>query len=281
VDANAVDGAKATVWYDGGFYEPERDGPFEARWSMGAATLFVGVPEDCPQPSTAELVIESDSEKAVDVVSGEGQTRLTVRPGRHRYEVELGGDPFDLINNVGSELVDGGYGADRGWLEPDRGQHDSPAEVFAWSGGAVVLRADYLRDVGVFDERLFLYYEDLELSWRGRRQGWRYGYVPSSVVRHVHAATAGKDPSRTLYFNERNRLLVLARHAARTDVTTAVLRHVAVSASYVRRDVVAPVLRGARPSTRIVRSRLRALGGFLLRAPGQIRDRRLTNRSAR
>ena len=41
-------------------------------------------------------------------------------------------------------------------------------------GGAVLLRPAYLADVGLFDERFFLYYEDTDLSARGRARGWRY-----------------------------------------------------------------------------------------------------------
>ena len=40
--------------------------------------------------------------------------------------------------------------------------------MFAWCGGAVLLRPTYLDEVGLFDERLFLYYEDTDLSWRGQ-----------------------------------------------------------------------------------------------------------------
>ncbi len=107
-------------------------------------------------------------------------------------DVELGGEPFDVINNAGSALYPHGFGGDRGFLERDRGQYDEPAEVFAWCGGAVLLRRAYLDDVGLFDERLFLYYEDTDLSWRGRLRGWRYLYVPTSVVRHRHAAVVGR-----------------------------------------------------------------------------------------
>ncbi len=131
--------------------------------------------------------------KRVQISSGDARTTIDLRPGRHRYEVALGGAGFDLVNNVGSVLLPNHYAADRGWLEPDDGQYDRPDDIFAWSGGAVLLRKDYLRDGGVFDERLFLYYEDLELSWRGRERGWRYRYVPESTVRHVHAATAMQD----------------------------------------------------------------------------------------
>ena len=99
----------------------------------------------------------------------------------------------DVIDNVGVEQGKWGRGADRGHLEPDRGQYDAPADVFGWCGAAVLLRASYLDAVGEFDERLFLYCEDLELSWRGRAFGWRYRTVPESVVRHVHGATAVAD----------------------------------------------------------------------------------------
>ncbi len=85
--------------------------------------------------------------------------------------------------------------------------------MFAWCGGAVLLRRGYLDDVGLFDERLFLYYEDTDLSWRGRLRGWRYVYVPASVVRHRHAQSSGVGSPMFRYYTERNRLLVLAKNA--------------------------------------------------------------------
>ena len=50
-------------------------------------------------------------------------------------------EPFDVINNVGSNLFGGGFGGDRGFLEVDDGQYEEPADVFAWCGGAVLLEA--------------------------------------------------------------------------------------------------------------------------------------------
>ena len=104
--------------------------------------------------------------------------------------------------------ITGGYGGDRGFLEADRGQYDKPADVFAWCGCSVLLRPRYLAEVGLLDERLFLYYEDIDLSWRGRAQGWRYRYVPESVVRHAHTATSVEGSELFQYYVERNRLLV-------------------------------------------------------------------------
>jgi GT2 family glycosyltransferase len=126
----------------------------------------------------------------------------------------------------------------------------------------VLLTAEYLRDVGVFDEQLFLYYEDVDLAWRGRQRGWRYRYVPGSAVRHVHAASTVAGSSLFDYYNERNRLLTLTRHADRRTVAKALAKYVLVTGSYARRDVVSPVLRGEAPRPRTPLRRLQALGGY-------------------
>jgi GT2 family glycosyltransferase len=178
------------------------------------------------------------------------------------HRLPLGGRPFDVINNVGTVLAGDGYGADRGYLERDRGQFENPEYVFAWCGGAVLLATHYLADVGLFDERLFLYYEDLELAWRGRERGWQYRYIPESVVRHVHSASTVVGSSLFDYYNERNRLLVLTRHADPRTTAKALARYLLITASYTRRDIVSPILRGQPPRPRIPLRRLRAAGGY-------------------
>ena len=139
--------------------------------------------------------------------------------------IEIDVDPavFDVINNVGSNLYRYGFGGDRGFLERDVGQYEEPAEVFAWCGGAVLLRRGYLDDVGMFDEELFLYYEDTDLSWRGRLRGWRYQYVPTSVIRHRHAQSSGVWSPTFRFYTERNRMLVLAKNAPARLALRAIL----------------------------------------------------------
>jgi len=122
-------------------------------------------------------------------------------------------EPPGLINSAGLRLVEHGFGADRGYLEPDEGQYDTPEEVFGWCGGAALLRVAYLADTGPLDERFFAYYEDFDLSWRGRLLGWRYRYVPTSVVHHRHAAGLGVESEQFRFLVGRNRLLALAKLA--------------------------------------------------------------------
>lgn len=235
-------------------------------WTAAHATLRVPVAPTYDGHADLELRLRSESPATLRVVSGGVATTLDVTTDGTWHRVAMAGDAIDVVNNVGTEVRDDGYGADRGYLQPDDGRFDEPVPVFAWCGAAVLLRREYLEDVGLLDERLFLYYEDLELAWRGREHGWRYRLEPASVVRHVHAASSGEGSALKDHYDERNRLLVLTRHRGIGAGARAAGRHLLVTASYARRDVVSPLLRGERPNTAVIRRRLRALGAFAARA---------------
>ena len=72
----------------------------------------------------------------------------------------------------------------------------------------LLLSRRYVEDVGVFDPRYFLYYEDTDLSWRGQARGWRYRYVPDAIERHVHAATSIEGSDLFEFYVARNRLAI-------------------------------------------------------------------------
>jgi GT2 family glycosyltransferase len=137
----------------------------------------------------------------------------------------------DVVNNAGVVLLASGYGADRGLGEPDGPELSSSAEVFGFSGGAAVLRTLAVLAVGGVDPSWFMYYEDTDLAWRLRRAGWRIVYEPAAVVRHRHAASSDVGSAMFAYYNERNRLLTLARNAPLTVTAGAVLRFVVTTAS--------------------------------------------------
>jgi GT2 family glycosyltransferase len=162
-----------------------------------------------------------------------------------------------IINSVGAELYERWPGGDRGFLQPDLGQFAEPAEVFAWSGGAVLLKAAYLRDIGLFDPSFFLYYEDFELSWRGRSRGWRYMYEPAAVVLHEHMYSSGQGSAFHRYWSARNRRLTLVMHAPAPVAARAVAgAFVAVAR---RREWSGLRLLAALPSALRTRARLRRL----------------------
>ncbi len=151
-----------------------------------------------------------------------------------RWVVVDDADPrgVELVNSTGTQVTRSGNGRDRDWLRPAGGAPPS-SDVFGFCGGAVALNRKALDDVGVFDDSLFLYYEDTDLSWRMRRRGWRIAYAHEAVVRHRHAASSGTRSEFFLRHNERNRIVVAIRNAP-LDV---VLRAVARSAVHAARDI--------------------------------------------
>jgi GT2 family glycosyltransferase len=95
-------------------------------------------------------------------------------------------------------------------------------------GTALVLRRDVAEQVGVFNERYFAYYEDIELSFRSARAGFINKVVGDACVWHEQPAT-GHKPAHFFYYMTRNaywfwwaasrtvdRLALLRRHLARS-----------------------------------------------------------------
>lgn len=251
--------------------EHGRDGEATFEWTNGEAHVRVPVPDGARH---VELRLAADEDRVAAVRSGDERTELRLGREPRWYPVALGGEPFDVINNAGSVLLADGHGADRGYLQRDEGQFDRPEEVFAWCGAAVLLSRRYLDAVGLFENRFFLYYEDFDLSWRGRAQGWRYLYVPASVVRHVHSASSVEGSRLFQYYDERNRLLTLTRNAPTALALKEAGRHLLITGSYARRDIVVPLVARRPPSVETVRRRLRAYGGYVRLLPESLAGRR-------
>lgn len=164
-----------------------------------------------------------------------------------------------VINNVGNELGRTWELHDRGYGEVDAGQYDREEDVWAWCGAGVLLGRRYLDDVGRFDERLFMYAEDADLAWRGARKGWRYRYVPTSVVCHLHRASSGGERTPRLdHLNRRNRLVVVTRHGGPRAALGAWTRAIGGIVAALGTDVLGPLLRVRRPQVAGLRRRVRA-----------------------
>jgi GT2 family glycosyltransferase len=249
------------------------DGADPSQWTSERALLRVPVPEQGPLP-VCRLRLAADDDRTIALTSGPHRVQHRVTRTADWYPVPLGGEPSRVVNNVGSVLLEAGYGADRGYMERDEGQFDRPEEVFAWCGAAAVLSRRYLEAVGLFDDRFFLYYEDFDLSWRGRAQGWRYVYVPESVVHHVHSASSVVGSRLFAHLTERNRLLTLTRNAPPGLAWREGGRHLLITGSYARRDILSPLAHLRRPVPQTVWRRLRAFGDYLRLLPSALVDRR-------
>jgi GT2 family glycosyltransferase len=154
----------------------------------------------------------------------------------------LVGADHDVVTSLGVELDRYGAGSDVGDGEPvpvDRSTR--PVELF--NGGTVAFDPAFLTATGGFDERLFLYYEDVDLAGRGRALGWEYQLVPTSVVEHRRGGSSSGLADLTLFHQERNRLWTVARFGSAATFARALwlsirrLRHPPVAVH--RRALVA------------------------------------------
>ena len=76
-----------------------------------------------------------------------------------------------------------------------------------------MFRAETLRDVGLFDDGFFLYFEEVELMHRMKTKGWSVRHVPQSVVVHVEGASTGGQAARAqprTWYESRRRYFALA-----------------------------------------------------------------------
>jgi GT2 family glycosyltransferase len=100
------------------------------------------------------------------------------------------------LHSAGDQWSARGIAVNRGvWLD-DFGQYDLEGDVFSACGGAALYRRtalDQIRtlDGHVFNERMRMYLEDIEIGWRLQARGWRCVFAPDAVVYHALSATGG------------------------------------------------------------------------------------------
>lgn len=151
--------------------------------------------------------------------------------------VVLKDDPA-VVNNLGTGLNTSWYGVDLDAGSPVEAVGDDVRDVTGFCGGAALLRTATLRSVGGMPAEFFMYYEDLDTSLRLRRIGWQIRAVPTARVVHRHAATSDVRSRNFHLWNERNRLLMLARRAPMSVGPRQLARFLATTASITRSKIL-------------------------------------------
>lgn len=130
-------------------------------------------------------------------------------------KLRLASDPHTL-HSAGDTYSVRGMPGNRGvWLD-DFGQYDREGEIFSACAGAALYRRSALNSIrlpigDIFDNRLFMYCEDVDIGWRLQRAGYRCIFAPRAVVYHHLSATGGGELAS--YYVSRNIWLVLANSA--------------------------------------------------------------------
>ncbi len=167
-----------------------------ARETAAEVLVFVN-PDTVVQPGAVDALARALEDPDVGVV--QARLRLLERP--------------EVLNSSGNVVHVSGLAWPGGYGDPADALIQ-PQEIAYASGAACAIRADVFRELGGFTEELFLYQEDLELSWRARLHGLRVLVVPDADVLHDYVlARPGRQKE---YYLERNRLIfVLTAFSAR------------------------------------------------------------------
>jgi len=99
------------------------------------------------------------------------------------------------------------YGSHLGVDEVDKGQYDKIRNTDFVTGCLFIVRAEVLEEVGLFDERYCLYFEDSDLCMRIKRAGYKIVVDPQIKIWHKVAQSSGIGSPLNDYFITRNRLL--------------------------------------------------------------------------
>jgi GT2 family glycosyltransferase len=74
---------------------------------------------------------------------------------------------------------------------------DSLLEVDALSGSCMMVRREVVERIGLLDEDIFMFGEDIDWCWRIKQAQWKVFYNPLAVVIHVHGAASRLRPIGT------------------------------------------------------------------------------------
>ncbi|MDD5222757.1 MAG: glycosyltransferase family 2 protein [bacterium] len=135
-------------------------------------------------------------------------------PGSSFFASKVVSDsPPARIDSAGDYYSRSGFGGQRGHGEPESGRYEEEIEVFSPCGCGAFYRKELFREVGLFDESLFAFCEDVDLAFRARWRGFRGTYLPRARVYHRGKGTLAGDNPLILKLILRNRLAVMLKNS--------------------------------------------------------------------
>ncbi|CAN5278036.1 hypothetical protein BH09ACT5_BH09ACT5_14150 [soil metagenome] len=277
VHVDDLDVTSAVVWDNAGYGQEQWPGQGAFRWSRPDASVLVPIPEGSRR-RTVSLLLAANQTKDVELAVGTRNVIATLQSGRSPVTVVLpaaDAPVVSIINNAGGRVLKNGMGGDRGFGAIDDGAFDTAEEVFAFCGNGVAMRSEAGHRLGWFDDSFFMYYEDVDLSWRVRSSGGLIRYEPGAVLRHIHSASSVAGSARWTFYVERNRLFSVTKNM-RGSRALRIVAGFAVSTirSSLREEAHALRVRRRVPRDSGSRIRLRALGSYLRALPRLLAARR-------
>src|SRR3990167_3807633 len=122
--------------------------------------------------------------------------------------------------------------------EVDHGQFSKSRQIDLATGACMLVKREVFEKIGYFDEKYFLYLEDMDFCVRAKKAGFKIFFQPQAVIWHKNAGSAGGSGSNLQdYFITKSRLL-FAFKFAKFRTKLAVLKEVIASGNRIKRRAV-------------------------------------------
>lgn len=104
-------------------------------------------------------------------------------------------------------------GYHRGVDEVDKGQFNKTEKIDYATGAGMLVNKSVFEKIGFFDEKFYLYYEDLDFCQRAKMVGEKIYFSPEAVIWHKNAGSSFSGSNLQDYYIVRNRLLFGMKYA--------------------------------------------------------------------
>ncbi len=85
-------------------------------------------------------------------------------------------------------------------------------EVDQLTGAFYLVRREMFEELQGFDERFFMYFEDLDFAYRAKRAGWKSYYLSGAQALHYGGGASNQAKARRLSYVLNSRVLYVAKH---------------------------------------------------------------------
>lgn len=148
-----------------------------------------------------ELIKVAENRKKVGIVG----------PKIYKYDLK---SKQKVIQSAGAtiNLFTGNVSA-YGYKQIDRKQFDHIRNVDYVHGACLLIRREVIQNIGLLNDNLFAYFEDVDWCLRAKEKGYDVVYAPGSIIWHKGGESSSKMPELLMYYRVRNRFLIEKRFA--------------------------------------------------------------------
>lgn len=119
-----------------------------------------------------------------------------------------------ILDYKRSEIVQAYGGGNINWLGVARHFTDevNDSALGYITGALMLVRREVIEDIGILDEKFFMYWEDVDYCYRARRAGWTLAVDPQCVLLHKESASSGKRSRLQIAMKNKSATYFAAKH---------------------------------------------------------------------